>query len=208
MKKRFNEYFAKVILESCFPNIYDVLQISDKPDLRHTNSNTGIEVTYSMAAKEAEALNLWDRVKSNSTVRTRDVERLKQLGVDAQSNEFIWDQGCYGKNILEGPIKEFFEAVKQKIERLNSTNAGYADMAEYELFVNSTILIPSYQIQGTIQILKSINDGIKKFSKIYLLTNEQKLLVFDMINLSLEIKYLYDRVNMMAEKAFQMFKEE
>ena len=58
MKKHFNEYFAKVVLESCFPQKFDILEISDKPDLRHPGSNTGIEVTYSMPKKEAEAVNV------------------------------------------------------------------------------------------------------------------------------------------------------
>ena len=56
IKLRINEYFAKVVLESCFPQKFDVLEISDKPDLRHFVSGTGIEVTYSMPKKEAEAV--------------------------------------------------------------------------------------------------------------------------------------------------------
>ena len=30
-----------------FPNRYEVLELSDRPDLRHLKTNTGIEVTYS-----------------------------------------------------------------------------------------------------------------------------------------------------------------
>lgn len=41
MKKHFNEYFAKVVLESCFPQKFDILEISDKPDLRHFVSGRG-----------------------------------------------------------------------------------------------------------------------------------------------------------------------
>ena len=202
MKKHFNEYFAKVVLESCFPQKFDILEISDKPDLRHLGSNTGIEVTYSMPKKEAEAVNVWHRIyKGKSKNVERDIERLSQLGIEYDSKSFVWDQGCYDGNIKEGPIKEFFDAVAQKVERLNSKTAEYAGMAHYELFVNSTILIPDEQILAVIGILKEINNRDKKFETIYLITNEQKLYVFDMYKEGLHIKYLYNHLNWMADKA-------
>lgn len=202
MKKHFNEYFAKVILESCFPQKLDVLEVSDKPDLRHLRSDTGIEVTYSMPKKEAEAVNVWYRIhKGESKNIERDIERLSQLGMEYDSQSFVWNQGCYDENIKEGPIKEFFDAVNQKVERLNSKTAGYANMAHYELFVNSTILIPDEQIMAVIRMLQEINSRDKKFETIYLITIEQKLYIFDMVKECLHVKYLYNHLNLMAEKA-------
>ena len=207
MQKRFNEYFAKVVLESCFPEKYDELVVSDKPVIRHPISSIGIEVTYSMPAKEAEAVNLWYRIKNSLTDRPRDAERLMKLGIDSQAEEFVWNQGSYSADILNSPIKEFFDAVKQKVERLNSENANYAEMERYELFVNSTIFIPERQMFEVVEILKTINNGRKRYSNIYLLTNDQKLLVFNMGNASAQIKYLYNRLNIMADKAYQICKE-
>lgn len=205
MKKHFNEYFVKVILESCFPQKFDILEISDKPDLRHLASNTGIEVTYSMSKKEAEAINVWHRLYNGKSKNCeKDIERLYQLGIEYDSQLFVWDQGCYDENIKQGPIKEFFDAVKHKVERLNSKRAEYAEMARYELFVNSTILIPDEQIMSVIGILKEINNLGKKFEIIYLITNEQRLYVFDMVNGNLTIKYLYNHLNWMAEKAKEL----
>lgn len=57
-QKRFNEYFAKVILEYCCKDRYSDLEISDKPDLRNKRLNIGIEVAYSMEQDRVEALNL------------------------------------------------------------------------------------------------------------------------------------------------------
>ena len=180
----------------------DFLEILDKPDLRHLDSNTGIEVTYSMPKKEAEAVNVWHRIhKGKSKNIERDIERLSQLGIEYNCQAFVWEQGCYNERIKEGPIKEFFDAVSQKVERLNSKNAGYANMAHYELFVNSTILIPDEQIMAVIELLKEINCQNKKFETIYLITIEQKLYVFDILNERLNIKYLYNHLNWMAEKA-------
>lgn len=205
MKKHFNEYFAKVILESCFPQKFDILEISDKPDLRHLGSNTGIEVTYSMPKKEVEAVNVWHRLYNGKSKNCeKDIERMYQLGIEYDSQLFVWDQGCYDENIKQGPIKEFFDAVKQKVERLDSKTAEYAEMAHYELFVNSTILIPDEQIMAVIGILKEINNRDKKFETIYFITNEQKLYVFDMVNENLTIKHLYNHLNWMAEKAKEL----
>lgn len=118
MKKHFNEYFTKVVLESCFPQKFDILEISDKPDLRHFVSGTGIEVTYSMPKKEAEAVNVWHRLYNGKSKNCeKDIERLSQLGIEYDSKSFVWDRGCYDGNIKEGPIKEFFDAVAQKVER-------------------------------------------------------------------------------------------
>ena len=205
MKKHFNEYFAKVVLKTCFPEKFDILEVLDKPDLRHISSDTGIEVTYSMPKKEAEAVNVWHRLyKGKSKNVERDIERLSQLGIEYDCKSFVWDQGCYDGNIKEGPIKEFFEAVTQKVERLNSKNAEYANMTHYELFVNSTILIPDEQIMSVIGILKEINCCDKKFEAIYLITIEQKLYIFDMINATVRVKYLYNHLDWMAEKAKQL----
>lgn len=92
MKKHFNEYFAKVVLESCFPQKFDILEISDKPDLRHFVSGTGIEVTYSMPKKEAEAVNVWHRLYNGKSKNCeKDIERLYQLGIEYDSQLFVWD---------------------------------------------------------------------------------------------------------------------
>lgn len=208
IKKNFNECFAKVVLESCFPNKFAVLELSDKPDLRHLETNTGIEVTYSMPPKEAEAVNVWNRLnKGRSNNIERDIARLTQLGIDYDSESFIWDQGLYDECIREGPIKEFFDAVYQKVERLNSKTAAYENMDHYELFVNSTILIPQQQIKAVVEVLKQINNQDKKFETIYLLTNEQKLYVFDMVKEKVGTTNLYNNLNWMAEKAYKLLIE-
>ena len=199
--------------QSCFrelfpPNRFDVLELSDKPNLRHLQTNTGIEVTYSIPKKEAEAVNVWNRLyKGCSKNIERDVDRLSQLGIEFDPKSFIWNQGCYDDNIKEGPIKEFFEAVAQKVERLNSETACYENMDHFELFVNSTILIPEHQIMAVVEVLKQLNNQDRKFETTYLLSIEQKLYVFDMVNGNVSIKYLYNNLNWMETKARQLLAE-
>lgn len=77
MQKRFDEYFAKVVLERCFSDKFTDLQIADKPDLRY-GSKIGIEVTNCMPTRVAEAFNLWHKVeKQGDKTPPRVLERLE-----------------------------------------------------------------------------------------------------------------------------------
>lgn len=204
-RKIFDEYFAKVVLEYCFPKRFTDLQIADKPDLRYGNE-IGIEVTNCMPKEAAEAFNLWDKVAmQGEKTPQRIIERLEQLDVvQLDEKGLIWNQGTYTNNIDISPIKDFLNAVEKKVERLNSLNADYAKMNSYELFVNSFILIPKHQFGTVLERLKSINRKPQKFDTIYLVTNEQKLLAFEMTNGTLQIKYLYSRLQWMADKAKEL----
>lgn len=126
-KKRFDEYFAKVVLEKCFPEKFSDLQVADKPDLRYGNE-IGIEVTNCMPKEAVEAFNLWHRVeKQSEQTPPRILERLEQLKdtVHLEGNSLIWEQGSYvNDDIDNSPIKEFINAVANKVERLNSENAN------------------------------------------------------------------------------------
>lgn len=203
MQRRFDEYFAKVILESCFPERFIDLQISDKPDLRSGNK-VGIEVTNCMPARVAEAFKLWDRVaKQGAQTPPRIFERLEQLDeVQLVDGELIWMQGMYSQDGLD----DFYRAIEKKVERLNSHKADYADMKTYELFINSFIMIPTWLMEATIKRIQKINSQPKQFDKIYLITNEQKLLIFDLKSANVKVIYLYSRLERMADKARQLCK--
>lgn len=205
-QKRYEEYFVKVILESCFPDKFVDLQISDRPDLR-SGTNVGIEVTNCMPQKGVEAFNLWHRVaKQREQTPTRIIERLEQLKeVEHDGTGLVWQQGTYTDNIDNSPIKHFLNAVEKKVERLNSNNADYAEMKSYELFVNSFIFIPNYQIGAVLERLQELNDKPRRFDYIYLLTNEQKLLIFNMLGGMVYPKYLYTWLERMADKAYDAY---
>lgn len=205
-QKRFEEYFAKVILESCFPDKFVNLKVSDKPDL-HYGNKIGIEVTNCMPTRVAEAFNLWHRAaKQGEQTPPRIIERLEQLDeVQCDKKGLVWNQGTYNDDIANSPIKYFLKAVKKKVERLNSSNADYSKMDSYELFVNSFILIPFEQFGVVINRFQEINSKPKKFDYIYLLTNEQKILIFDMLNGLVYPKHLYGWLDKMADIAKELY---
>lgn len=197
-QKRFNEYFAKIVLERCFPEKFSDLQISDKPDLRY-KTQIGIEVTNCMPTRVAEAFKLWYRVaEQGQQTPPRIFERLEQLDeVQLVDDELIWLQGMYSQEELV----DFYNAVEKKVERLNSTKANYAPMDTYELFINSFIMIPRWKMKEALAQLGNINSKPKKYRYIYLVTNEKKLLIFDMINNTLTEKHLYSYLDKLAEEA-------
>lgn len=201
-QKRFDEYFAKVFLESCFPKRFVDLQISDRPDL-WCGKEVGIEVTNCMPKDAVEAFNLWHRVeKQGEQTPPRIFERLEQLKyiVHLEGNSLIWEQGSYwDEDINNSPIKEFVIAVANKVERLNSANAHYAEMGSYELFVNSFIDISTFK-------QKTLNNKPKKFEIIYLITSNQKLLVFDVANNTFYPVYLYTRLERLVGMARNLYK--
>ena len=136
----------------------------------------------------------------------RIIDRLEQLDeVQCDKKGLVWNQGTYNDDIANSPIKYFLKAVKKKVERLNSSNADYSKMDSYELFVNSFILIPFEQFGVVINRLQEINSKPKKFDYIYLLTNEQKLLTFDMLSGMVYPKYLYKWLDNMADKAKEIY---
>ena len=209
-QKRFDEYFAKVVLEKCFPEKFIDLKISDKPDLR-SGSDIGIEVTNCMPKEAVEAFNLWHRVdKQGEQTSPRILERLEQLKdiVHLEGNQLIWEQCSYvDGDIDNSPIKEFVKAVANKVERLNSVNANYAEMKSYELFVNSTIDISSFnQIYAILTRILELNNRLKKFDNIHLITINQKLFTFDLANSTFQVKYLYSRLESMAQIARNLYK--
>ena len=166
MRKNFDEYFAKVVLEFCFPEKYSKLQVLDKPDLQ-SGQDVGIEVTNCMPKEVAEAFNLWHRVaKQGDQTPPRILERLQQLDmVQLENGKLIWNQGTYTENIENSPLRTFIDAVASKVEKLNSPSANYADLKSYELFVNSTLDIDTGDIKTILAILEKLKEVNTKSKK-------------------------------------------
>ena len=182
MQKRFNEYFAKIILENCFPNKFQNIEVSDKPDLRYDGNNIGIEVAYCMPKDVAEAFNCIDRYEQAADIPETTLKKAKRASVTIDEQGVLWNQDSYADNMVieKTPIRYFLVMVRQKVERLNSKTAGYAEMKSYELFINSPITMPDWFKRETFQTLKNINNRKKQYDTIYLLLCEPKLLIFNL----------------------------
>ena len=203
---RFNEYFAKIILENCFPNKFQNIEVSDKPDLRYNGNEIGIEVAYCMPKDVVEAFNCIERYEKAEDIPEKTIRKAKRAGVTIDEQGVLWNQDSYGDNmaIEKTPIRYFLDMVRQKVERLNSENADYADMKSYELFINSPITMPNWFNGETFQVLKNINNRKKQYDTIYLLLSEPKLLVFNLKENKYDELLLLTWRDKFAEKAIEL----
>lgn len=206
MQKRFNEYFAKVILENCFSNKFQNIEVSDKPDLRYNENEIGIEVAYCMPKDVTEAFNCIERYEKAEDIPGKTLKKAQRAGVTIDEQGILWDQGSYADNMAidKTPICYFLDMVRQKVERLNSKTAGYAEMKSYELFINSPITMPNWFKRETFQVLKNINNRKKQYDTIYLLLSEPKLLVFNLKENKYDELLLLTWRDKFAEKALEL----
>lgn len=203
---RFNEYFAKIILENCFPNKFQNIEVSDKPDLRYNGNKIGIEVAYCMPNDVAEAFYCIERYEKAEDIPEKTLKKARKAGITIDEQGVLWNQDSYGDNIAieKTPIRYFLDMVRQKVERLNSENADYADMKSYELFINSPITMPNWFKRETFQVLKNINNRKKQYDTIYLLLSEPKLLVFNLKENKYDELLLLTWRDKFAEKALEL----
>lgn len=202
-RKRFDEYFAKVVLEYCYPKRYHDLEVKDKPDLQ--GKGVGVEVTTCTPKEVAEAFNLWNKALKYGVKPPK-----KQKDVYLEKGKLIWNQGVYDDSIKNSPLQQFINSVSKKLERLNNKNANYAELNSYELFVNSALDIDTGDLKirlGILDELQKLNTKIKKFDKIYLLLINKTMIVFDLVNNIFEIMYLYNRLDVLAKKAIKLIRE-
>ena len=210
MRKRFNEYFAKVILENCFPNKFQNIEVSDKPDLRYNGNEIGIEVAYCTPKDVAEAFNCIDRYEQAADISETTLKKSKRAGVTIDEQGVLWNQESYADNMVieKTPIRYFLDMVRQKVERLNSKAAGYAEMKSYELFINSPITMPDWFKIETFQTLKNINNRKKQYDTIYLLLCEPKLLVFNLKENKYNVLLLFEAIDKFEDEAVELAKIE
>lgn len=210
MQKRFNEYFAKVILENCFPNKFQNIEVSDKPDLRYNVNEIGIEVAYCMPNEVVKSLNCIGRYEKAADIPGKTLKKAKRAGITIDEQGVLWNQDSYADNMVieKTPIRYFLDMVRQKVERLNSKTAGYAEMKSYELFINSPIIMPDWFKRETSLVLKNINNREKQYDTIYLLLSEPKLLVYSLKENKYNVLLLMTWRDKFAEKAIELLKSE
>ena len=142
MRKNFDEYFAKVVLEFCFPEKFANLQVLDKPDLQ-SGQDVGIEVTNCMPKEVAEAFNLWHRVaKQGEQTPPRILERLQQLDmVQLENGKLIWNQCTYTENIENSPLQTFINScnVEKIAQGGGEPLRDFALRTDWEVFGKLTV---------------------------------------------------------------------
>lgn len=180
-KLRYEECYAKIILENLFSERYGNFAIKDKPDLIDEQMKTGVEVTDCTPKDKREAEKLWYMIPHVSAEQQlKNIARMQELGFQCNRVIQTWPTRTYTENIDDSPVLWFLKAVKSKVRKLN--NGAYIQLNDYDLFVFSEIFIPDYLLLDSFRRLHEINVGLKTFRYIYLETNQNTVLAFDMGN--------------------------
>lgn len=137
-KLDYDECYAKIVLEKFFPDQYENLQISDKPDLRDISNNIGIEVTSAIPQSEQEAMALACEIpyleKEKQDKRIAYLKKkgynYTQYGMTGPGMGYAWT-GLDYPDIRNTWCKYFLSAVETKMKKLNT--GGYASMKRYDL---------------------------------------------------------------------------
>lgn len=179
MKYRYEECYAKILLENLFYDQYQNLVILDKPDLQDINKKVGIEVTDCTPRKKQELIANWQKAYfGDAEKKKKYIERMKQLGIEYTGGVQFWGSETYANDINCSPIKEFLNAVEKKVKKINA--GKYALCGKYDLFVLSEIFIPTEQKAEVLNQLAQINNDSIAYENIYLSTNENTLIRFNM----------------------------
>lgn len=192
-KLDYDECYAKIVLEKFFPDRYENLQISDKPDLRDISNSIGIEVTSAIPQIEQEAMSLACEItyleKKQQDKRIAYLEKIgynyTQYGMTGPGMGYRWT-GSDNPDIKSTWCKYFLSAVEAKIKKLNK--GGYAQMLRYDLFVNSELHIDDWMKDELLKALITYSQHPRAYSFVYLLAlnglfafdlNKQKVLLVE-----------------------------
>lgn len=179
-KLKYDECFAKLILEEYFSDRYGDLQLQDKPDLFDRKNNIGIEVVRAVDKDRNEAMMLWTKMpEKNSQQQKRAIERMEQLGEEYQGGFQCWSSMEYPYELSRSPLQLFVKALAKKVNLLNKNQ--YKECDRYDLFVNSELYIQHELLSELFEQIKGVNNKAKKFSFVYLY-GQQTIVEFDFIH--------------------------
>ena len=169
-KLDYDECYAKIVLEGCFPELYDNLIIDDKPDLQSFAKDIGVEVTRAEESKAIEAQNLWFKLPHTDGIKKQKIlKRIEECGAKHENGVFT-----------NRPGKDNFDLINKSIERKNQKlqNSGYATCKEYQLFIFSLIYADDFMLQEELAFLQ--NTHVEKYWKKIYVSVPKSLYCFDL----------------------------
>lgn len=200
-KLRWEECYAKLVLESAFPERFSQLTIADKPDLQNRTANIGIEVTTAISKNEKEKDHLFSLLVNNkgtSYQRNRSKDRIKQLGGEYD------DKGIMLSRIGFRELNGVYSAFEGKLTKLNS--GGYIPFEKQFIFITDTNMIKTNELKEVHSELNKRQEQFsKKFDLVFLYLYGGHLIEFDM-NSGENHSYSIDNNSDLADKAFRMVK--
>ena len=189
-KLSYDECYAKIVLEKFFPDRYSELQLRDKPDLQDLSHNVGVEVTSIIPKSEQEAISIFIKLSYvDEKEKDKLIAHLEKIGykytgagLTHPPRGFEWS-GLEPPDIERTLCKEFTQAVKEKIKKLNK---NYVPLSRYDLFVYSELFIDEWMPEKLLKRLSQYNCEKAKYTFIYLFSLNG-IFSFDMSTMSIQV---------------------
>lgn len=173
-KLKYNECYAKIVLEDMFPEQFKEMEIKDKPDLQNEYLGIGVEITCSRNQKQLEAESLYVKWSYEDNIDKGKIEKqISKCGAKL-SNGIL--SGIPDRDSFD----RIYEALKDKLKKLSS--GEYKSFSKQYLFIHSDIHATSTMRKDAIQEMHCISsDSSQKFDGVYVLV-PSAVYVFDFAN--------------------------
>lgn len=200
---RWEECYAKLVLEHVFSDQFYQLELADKPDLQSINGDVGIEVTTAVHRNEKEKDHLFSLLIDNQNTPeqiSKNKERIRQLG------GLFRDEGVMISWVGYRDLTRIYTALDRKLKKLN--DGGYRRFSDQCLFITDTNMVKIEELNDIDSELRRHQDFFDtQFDSIFLYLFGGSLIQFDMQ--SSEVQYRrVDNFVELAEKAFMLTSRE
>lgn len=187
---RYDECYAKIVLEKVISKSYEKLIIKDKPDLQFPDGSVGIEVTQALDPEQLQAERLYSKIE-RSLVRNEEAAKKQITKCGAE----------YKDGVLQGkPGTDSFKLILEALEKkLKTINKGeYDKFNEYVLFLLSDIYSDETMRQEALNFMIEKSSEYKiKFNQIIVLVPES-LYIFKLKRQDCQV------INVSSENLFKM----
>lgn len=160
-KYRFEECFAKLLLEYFFSNEFETLSLLDKPDLQNKNLDIGIEVTTAVEKNSLELERLYSELEYGLVRNQEKVEhKIKKLGGKISNGVLI-------HQVRSRTLNNIYNSYKEKLKLINK--GSYSLFKKNYIFITDENIIHEAEILKIIKDLNDIQNDMKyKFDKVYI----------------------------------------
>ncbi len=165
-KYRYEECYAKILLERVYPEMYTDLSILDKPDLQNDVLQVGVEVTSAVPNSLREAKACW--IKASNTndkkIKSKYVKRMEQLGYTYTGGMQNWLKEDIDQLYEETSLVDLETSIRSKIEKID--RGGYKEFKNMDLYIDAMFSFFSINDDELFELMKNVNVGKYHFRKI------------------------------------------
>lgn len=175
-KLRYEECYAKVVLERAFPEIFSSpLQIKDRPDLQSIDGQIGVEVTSALPQSRQKISAYISKISRNPNESYKE-EYKKKIEAAGGHYGFIatYPSGSDSFGLI-------LKAIEEKVKKLNKPHYNKEILSNY-LYVKSDIYASEEMVQKALEDIGAIQNSYnRKFDLIFVMVPEN-FYIFDCIN--------------------------